>query len=102
MGLAEIRTSRPARISGHPSNWGSVGLPKRVANHSATRGSKPDSTSPFYGSQKPLSYVRGSVRVAAPRGAANVEERFPGNGESYCAVVNTVVAGGRPSDVAVT
>ena len=37
---AESKTSRPARISGQPACWGSVGRSKRPANHSATSGSK--------------------------------------------------------------
>ncbi len=37
---AEISTSRPARISGHPSICGSVACPKRRVNHSEIRGSK--------------------------------------------------------------
>src|SRR5207247_458558 len=36
----EIRTSWPERISGQPSDCGSVGWEKRRENHSATRGSK--------------------------------------------------------------
>ncbi len=36
---AEIRTSRPARISGQPRICGSVGAAKREVNHSATSGS---------------------------------------------------------------
>src|SRR5437016_5958366 len=46
---AEIRTSFPARISGHPRSCGSVGAPKRVENHSATRGSKADIISSILG-----------------------------------------------------
>jgi hypothetical protein len=49
---AEISTSRPSRMKGQPWIWGSVGAPRRVSNHSATRGSKEDSTAeallPFY------------------------------------------------------
>src|SRR3954464_7282979 len=41
---ADTRTSRPSRMRGQPWIWGSVGAPRRVANHSATRGSKEDST----------------------------------------------------------
>jgi len=62
---AEMRTSRPARISGHPSDWGSVGLPKRAANHSATRGSKADSTAPFYGAFAKSSAEALSIGVRA-------------------------------------
>ena len=40
---AEMRMSPPAAILGQPAICGSVGWPKRVANHSATRGSKYDS-----------------------------------------------------------
>src|SRR5205814_1422731 len=36
---AEIRTLRPVRIFRQPAIWGSVGFPKRLVNHSATRGS---------------------------------------------------------------
>lgn len=35
---AEIRVVRPARISGQPCSCGSVGVPKRTTNHSATSG----------------------------------------------------------------
>ena len=41
---AEIRTSCPSRIFGHPCTCGSVGLPKRVVNHSVTKGSNKEST----------------------------------------------------------
>src|SRR5581483_2165328 len=40
---AEIKTSRPAAISGQPLICGSVGDPKREVNHSAMRGSKTES-----------------------------------------------------------
>src|SRR5439155_3411264 len=45
---ADISTSRPDRISGHPSSCGSVVRPKRVVNHSEVRGSKPDSTVSYF------------------------------------------------------
>src|SRR5580704_9124215 len=35
---AEISVVRPASISGQPCSWGSVGVPKRATNHSATSG----------------------------------------------------------------
>ena len=35
---AEISVVRPARISGQPCSCGSVGVPKRPTNHSATSG----------------------------------------------------------------
>src|ERR1700733_6890550 len=35
---AEIRVFCPARICGQPCSCGSVGVPKRWTNHSATRG----------------------------------------------------------------
>jgi hypothetical protein len=35
---AEISVVRPARMGGHPCSCGSVGVPKRCTNHSATRG----------------------------------------------------------------
>jgi hypothetical protein len=35
---AAINVLRPAAISGQPSRWGSVGAPKRPANHSAISG----------------------------------------------------------------
>src|SRR5579875_996396 len=41
---AEIKTSRPSRITGHPSSCGSVAWPKRDWNQSATSGSKDGST----------------------------------------------------------
>src|SRR5438445_7374633 len=46
---AEIRTSRPARISGQPRVWGSVVRPKRVVNHSEIRGSNAESTASILG-----------------------------------------------------
>src|SRR4029077_6974000 len=35
---AEIKVVLPARICGQPCSWGSVGVPNRETNHSATRG----------------------------------------------------------------
>src|SRR5690348_9792757 len=35
---AEISVERPATICGHPSCWGSVGVPNLRTNHSCTRG----------------------------------------------------------------
>src|SRR6202041_1383403 len=35
---AEIKVVRPARMCGQPCSCGSVGVPKRCTNHSATRG----------------------------------------------------------------
>src|SRR5581483_9561756 len=65
---AEMRASRPARITGQPWIWGSVGAPKRSVNHSAMRGSKAESTADsilgegrVWGSAPPLAGLRGAA-----------------------------------------
>src|SRR5690348_6864927 len=64
---AEISVVRPARMCGHPCSCGSVGVPNRETNHSATRGwaqardAGRDCIRPFYSETRVSPTVRREV-----------------------------------------